>query len=135
MEEPGTISFLEGSRPPCYGPEFTEVGEKLPAREGIANVFLGEKATLRTEHPGILFQAPRSQRDISSDHDIILTHMLDNPIIGRIELLIHNNRFNPVLLRTPHPRVRNQGNFKPIALCDTIHFLFHRTGVRINKDK
>ena len=134
LEETGAISFLEGSWPTCYGPEIAEVGQKLPAREGIANAFLGENATRRTEHPGILFQAPRSHGDIPSDHDIILAHMLDNPIIGRVELPIRNNNFEPVLLRGPHPRVRNQGDLEPIALCHTIDFLLHRTAISIDKD-
>ncbi len=134
LEETGAISFLEGSWPTCYGPEIAEVGQKLPAREGFANAFLGENATRRTEHLGILFQAPRSQGDIPSDHDIILAHMLGNPIICRVELPIHNNYFEPVLLRGPHPRVRNQGDLEPIALCHTIDFLLHRAAISIDKD-
>ena len=134
LEKTGAISFLEGSWPPGYGPEIAEVGQELPAREGFTDAFPGENATRRTEHSGILFQAPRSQGDIPCDHDIILAHMLGNPIIGRVELPIHNNYFEPVLLRGPHPRIRNQGDLESIALCHPIDFLLHRTAITIDKD-
>jgi hypothetical protein len=57
LEEAGTISGFEGSRPSRQVPEFAEVRQEFPACEGFANAVLGEHATRRAEDPDALLQA------------------------------------------------------------------------------
>ena len=126
--------FSKGAGPPGYGPEVAEVGQKLPAREGFTNVILGENAPRRSENLGALFQTPRGQGNIPGDHNIILADMLDNPVICRVKLPVHNNHFEPVLVRGPHPPIRHQGDLESITLCYAVDFLFHGTGIGIDED-
>jgi isocitrate dehydrogenase len=66
LEEAGAITFLEGSRPPCYGPEFTEVGQKLPGGKGVANPIAAIlSAGMMLEWLGAAEEAKRIQRAVS----------------------------------------------------------------------
>jgi len=61
-------------------------------------------------------------------------HVFDNPIIGRVESALYNFECNPSFIGNSHPRVGHQCDIKAISACDTVHLLFDRARISINKD-
>jgi len=60
--------------------------------------------------------------------------MVDDPVIGSIEIAPHDFQFNPPFVRNPHPGVGHQGDVEVISVGDTIHLLFDRARISIDKD-
>lgn len=94
LEEAGAISLLEGSGTACNRPNLTQVGQKLPAGKGFADGVLCERAALGPKHPSSLLQAARGERDVPGDHDVVLTDMLDDPVICRVKLTAYENQLD-----------------------------------------
>ena len=79
-------------------------------------------------------QAAIRKRNVGCDHNVVRLHVLDNPIIGRIECILHNFECNPLLIWNSHPGVGHQGDVEVIPACDTIDLLFDRARIGINID-
>ena len=59
--------------------------------------------------------------------------MFDDPVIGRVESVPHNLECKPPFIRNSHPGVGHQCDIKPISACDSVHLLFDRTRISIDK--
>lgn len=59
--------------------------------------------------------------------------MLDDPVIGRVELVIHEHEREPLLAGNPHLRIGHQGNLDSVALRYPVDFVLHRTAIGIDK--
>jgi len=87
MQKPGTVFFLEGSRATSHYSDITQVRHQIPCGEGITDGIISKNTTFWPQYSGPFFQAPRGERDVHGDHNIVLRGILDNPVIRRIEML------------------------------------------------
>ena len=65
LKEARTISFFEGGWTARHIPHIAQISHQFAIRKCIANGFFGENASPGVYHPSVLFQAPRSKRNIS----------------------------------------------------------------------
>ena len=79
-------------------------------------------------------EAAARERNISGDHDVVRLHVLDNPVICRIEPVIYNFEGNPSFIGNSHPGVGHQCDIKVISCCDAVHLRFDRARISIDKD-
>ena len=83
---------------------------------------------------GTLLQTATRKQNVGGDHDIPGAHMIDDPIIGRVEFTLHDFKGNPLFVRNSHPGVGYQCNVKPISPGDVVHLPLYRARIRINVD-
>jgi hypothetical protein len=112
----------------------TKLGQKIARGENPTDVVLREREPFQAEHLGAFVNTARGERDVSSDHDVVASHVLGDPVIRRIELRPHRDLFEPLAFRHPHPGVRHQEYLEPIAPGDTIDSSLHGATVGIHEE-
>ncbi len=66
---------------------------------------------------------------ISSGFDVI-----DDPVVGRIEPVVHDLECQPLFVRGAHPRVGDQRHLETAALGNAVDLLFDRTRIGVDED-
>jgi len=103
LKETRAVSFFEGGWTARQISHIAEISHQVAIRKGIPNGFFGENASPGVYHPGVLFQAPRSKRNIRRYHDIVISDLLHNPVICCVKSSIDKNELKQLFLRNSHP--------------------------------
>ncbi len=74
------------------------------------------------------------QRDIGGDDDVVGLDVIDDPVVGCVEPIVHDFEGEPFLIRGSHPRVGDQGHVETIPSGDAVDLLFDRTRIGIYKN-
>jgi hypothetical protein len=133
MKKPGTVAFPKGRWPTrdlAHGPKFRQ---QIPRRHSLTDVIVRERLPGWTNYAGALLQASTREGDVSSDHDVVHSHVFDDPIIGRVEATFYDFQGNRSLVRNSHPGVRYQGDIEVIAARHPVYLLFDRARIGVNE--
>src|SRR6266571_2822522 len=110
------------------------MGQQLPVRHRRTDVLLRERPAPLIEDDGALLEAARGERNVRRDHDVVAGDMLDDPVVGGVEALSHDDQLEPVPLRDPDARVRHHGHAETVPPRHAVDLLLHRAAVRVDED-
>ena len=134
LQKTRSVTLLQRRRSARYLSRTTELRQQVTSRNGETDVVFRERLSGSANDARALLEAATCQRNVSGDHDVVGLHVLDNPVIGRIEIVPHDFQFNPPFVRNPHPGVGHQGDVEVISACNAVHLLFDRARISIDKD-
>ena len=103
IEEPGPVLRPKGRRPAADKPLGTQIPHQLPGGEGTADIGIGKRLAGGREHPRTALDTLRGKGDIRRDDNVIPGYVLDNPLVGRIELIAYHDKPNRRLIGNAHP--------------------------------
>ena len=95
LKEPRSVPLLDRRWSARYLSRAAQVRQQVSSRKDVPDVGLREGPSGRTEDPRPLLQAPTRQRKVGGDHDVAGLHVLDDPIIGRVESILHDPEREP----------------------------------------
>lgn len=134
LQKPGPVPRRQRRRAARDFAGDAKFGQQITGCDSLADVIVPEHFSARTDYAGTCFQATARQWNIAGDDDVVRLHMLDNPIICRVESVADNLEGDSRTVRNPHPGIGHQGDRETITTGDAIHLRLHRTRIRINKD-
>ncbi len=109
------------------------MGQQRPACHGLADGILGERITSVTEREGLFFETARSQKDVGRDDDVVLRHVLDDPVVHGVELPFDDHEVDPVAVWDTKPRVGNNNHAQAVSLGDAEGLLLYGTAIGIDE--
>ena len=132
FKEPGPVPRFKRPRPTADEPFRAKLLHKIPRGESITDIIAGEEVAGWGENPCPGLDAQRCKRDICRYHDVILGSVLDDPVVGGVQLIAHDDRSYRLLLGNAHPGVRDERHVQVVTPRHFADFLFDRTGIGIN---
>ena len=134
MEEAGAVFLGEGGGAAGHDAVVAELGANLPRGQGVADGLLGEDATFRSEDVGAFLEASRGKGDVGRDHNVVLVDVIDDPVVGRVKVVAHEDQFDPVGLGNGHRRVGHERHAQGVALGHAVDLVLHGAAIGIDED-
>ena len=134
LKEAGTVSFVERRRASCNLTQLPQLTEQVASCKRRADIIVREWFPRVPKHIGTSCNAPGCERDVRRDNDVIPLQMFDNSVIGCVYALVKNPHGYLDSIRDPHQCPCYQSDAQFVAMSHSIHFRFHRTGVRIDEN-
>jgi len=100
----------------------------------MTDVVFRKRFTAWTQGACTFLQAAVREQNVCSDHNVVRLNLFDNPIVSRIEPILHNLERNPWFFWDTHPGIGYQCDPKAISVCHAVNFLFDWAGIRIYED-
>lgn len=132
LEKLRSIPFCKGRRAAGDGAGAAKIRQQITGGQCSANVVFCIYLAGRCDDAGFLPETLRSERDISSDHDIIFLTMGDDPLIGGVTLTIYNNLFNAGIGWKAQGRIGYEYDVPCAAFRNFVNFCFNRACIGID---
>ena len=105
------------------------------ARERAADRSLAERAAVGSEHARAGGEAARRERDVAGDHHVAAARALGDPVVGRVEVALHDDEFDAQPRRHAHPRIRDDEDAQVVARGDAVDLVLHRARIGVHVDR
>jgi len=107
---------------------------QVPQTERQSDARLGERPAGRRQYAGTAPETTRSERNVPSHGDVVLTNVFGDPIVGRVGALTDDNVAQKRIPTRAQPAVADNSNGDAMARGDTFDLGLHRAGIAIDID-
>ena len=135
LQEPRAIRLLKRLWPAGDAVRrYPQVCHDRPRRDRSADAGGGEGLAVVADDGRALLQAAVGEEDVAGDDHRPRIRLLDDPVVGRVELVADHHPINQHMIRHAHPHIADHADRHLAPPGDLVDLVLDGTGVGVDQD-